>query len=150
MISALETRAENLINVSKENVMKETIKAPRGWITVRVKPEEYSIIYNYFKATTCKKLSQYVRHILVNKPVNIQYKDESSREILTALNQISRELSAIGNNFNQTVHKLHTLDHLPEIKVWAELTESGRQNLLKKIDDIRHSMNQISLLCVRK
>lgn len=130
--------------------MKETIKAPKGWITVRVKPEEYTIIYNYFKATTCKQLSKYVRQVLLHKPVNIQYKDASTREILSALNQISRELSAIGNNFNQTVHKLHTLSHIPEIKVWAALTESGRQNLLKKTDEIRHAMNQISLLCARK
>ncbi|OJY89383.1 MAG: hypothetical protein BGP14_05630 [Sphingobacteriales bacterium 44-15] len=130
--------------------MQEEIKAPKKWISIRVKPDEYSAIYKHYKATTCSKLSQYVRKVLLQKPVVILYKDESTREILSALNQLSRELSAVGNNFNQTVHKLHTLDHIPEIKIWAELTESGRQNLLKKIEDIRVSLNQIRQQCALK
>ncbi|MBN8857076.1 MAG: plasmid mobilization relaxosome protein MobC [Sphingobacteriales bacterium] len=130
--------------------MQEEIKAPKKWISIRVKPDEYSAIYKHYKATTCSKLSQYVRKVLLQKPVVILYKDESTREILSALNQLSRELSAVGNNFNQTVHKLHTLDHIPEIKIWAELTESGRQNLLKKTEDIRVSINQIRQQCALK
>lgn len=130
--------------------MQEEIKAPKKWISIRVKPDEYTVIYKHYKSTTCNKLSQYVRRVLLQKPVTILYKDESTREILSALNQLSRELSAVGNNFNQTVHKLHTLDHIPEIKIWAELTESGRQNLLKKIEDIRISLNQIRQQCALK
>ncbi len=130
--------------------MKEENKTPKGWISFRVKPEEYNTIHNFFKATTCSKLSKYVRLVLLQKPVHILYKDESTREILAALNQISRELSAIGNNFNQTVHKLHILDHIPEIKAWASLTESSRQNLLKKVEEIRQSLNQIRQSCARK
>ncbi len=128
---------------------EQTINAKK-WVTIRVKPEEYLAIYKLFKATTNKKLSQYVRKVLLQKPVVIHYRDASSDEILSALNRLSRELSAIGNNFNQTVHKLHTLDHAPEIKVWAELTESGRQNLLKKVDEIRQSLNEIRNQCDRK
>lgn len=130
--------------------MQEEIKTPKRWISIRVKPEEYTAIHNLYKATTCNKLSQYVRKVLLQKPVTIHYRDESTREIMTALNQLSRELSAVGNNFNHTVHKLHTLDHVPEIKAWATLTESSRQNLLKKVDEIRIAMNQIRQQCARK
>lgn len=130
--------------------MNEPIIDPKRWITIRVKPDEYIAIYKLFKQTTHKKLSQYVRKVLLQKPVVIQYKDASTTEILAALNQLSRELSAIGNNFNQTVHKLHTLDHVPEIKIWAELTESGRQNLLKKVDEIRQSLIEIRVQCARR
>ena len=84
------------------------------------------------------------------KPVVILYRDASSDEILSALNQLSRELSAIGNNFNQTVHKLHTLDHVQDIKIWAEMTESGRQNLLRKVDEIRQSLNEIRQQCAHR
>jgi ABC-type phosphate/phosphonate transport system ATPase subunit len=52
-------------------------------------------------------------------------------------------LNAIGNNFNQTVKKLHTLDHLPEFKSWIIMTESGRQILAKKIEEIKEKTNQI-------
>lgn len=130
--------------------MNEEKITPKRWISIRVKPDEYTAIHKLFKQTTCTKLSQYVRKVLLQKPVVILYKDEASREILSALNQLSRELSAIGNNFNQTVHKLHTLDYVPEIKIWAELTESTRQNLVKKIEEVRVSMNQIRQQCVLK
>lgn len=130
--------------------MNEPIIDSKRWITIRVKPDEYIAIYKLFKQTTHKKISQYVRKVLLQKPVVIQYKDASTTEILAALNQLSRELSAIGNNFNQTVHKLHTLDHVPEIKIWAELTESGRQNLLKKVDEIRQSLIEIRVQCAHK
>lgn len=130
--------------------MSEKIINPRRWITIRVKPDEYIAIYKLFKETTNKKLSQYVRKVLLQKPVVILYRDVSSDEILAALNRLSRELSAIGNNFNQTVHKLHTLDHIQDIKLWAEMTESGRQNLLRKVDEIRQSLNEIRQRCAHK
>lgn len=130
--------------------MKEENKTPKNWISVRVKPEEYSIIYGFFKTTTCNKLSEYVRKVLLKKPVTVNYRDQSASEILSVLNQLKKELSDIGNNFNQTVHKLHTLDHIPEIKAWAELSESSRQNLLKKVEEIRITMIQIHQQCARK
>ena len=130
--------------------MKEENKRPKRWISIRVKPEEYTTIYNFFKATTCNKLSQYVRKLLLNKPVTINYRDQSAAEILTVLNHLKKDLAAVGNNFNQTVHKLHTLDHIEEIKMWAALTESSRQNLLKKVEEIRITMNKIHQLCARK
>lgn len=130
--------------------MSEQTISPKKWITIRVKPDEYIAIHKLFKETTNKKLSQYVRKVLLQKPVVIQYKDASSDEILSALNRLSRELSAVGNNFNQTVHKLHTLDHVQDIKLWAEMTESSRQNLLRKVDEIRQSLNEIRQQCAHR
>ncbi len=75
--------------------MQEEIKAPKKWISIRVKPDEYTAIYKLYTATTCNKLSQYVRKVLLQKPVTILYKDESTREILSALNQLSRQLSVL-------------------------------------------------------
>lgn len=130
--------------------MKEQNKTPKNWISIRVKPEEYTTIHNFFEATTCNKLSEYVRKVLLKKPVTVNYRNQSAAEILTALNQVKKELSAIGNNFNQAVHKLHMLDHIPEIKLWAALTESARKNLLQKVEEIRLTMNKIQEQWCRK
>lgn len=130
--------------------MKKETVSTKQWISIRIKPHEYATIYKYFTETTCTKLSKYIRLVLLKKPVTILYKDESSHAILTALNSISRELSAIGNNFNQTVHKLHTLQEVPDIKMWAIITESSRQILLKKIEEIRIALNQIGQSCAHK
>lgn len=123
--------------------MKEDNKQPKGWVTIRVKPEEYTRIYNFYKETTCRKLSQYVRNVLLKKPVVFTHRNQSADEILAVLNAIKKELSAVGNNYNQAVHKLHTLDDIPEIKLWAEMSESGRKNLLQKTEEIRQLMNKI-------
>lgn len=55
--------------------------------------------------------------VLLKKPVTINYRNQSADEILSAMRQLKKELNDVGNNFNQAVHKLHTLDTVPEIKV---------------------------------
>ena len=56
---------------------------------------------------------------------------------------LKNELNAIGKNFNQVVHKLHTLDHVPEIKAWTLLNETSKKAFMKKADEIKDKMNQI-------
>ena len=64
--------------------------------------------------------------------------------------RLKHELNAIGNNFNQAVHKLHTLDHIPDIKAWAIHNESGKNLFLKKADEILEKLNQIYELWLQK
>ena len=54
------------------------------------------------------------------------------------------ELNFIGNNFNQSVKRLHTLDEISEIKVWAILNEKSKEIFIKKVDEIKGKINQIS------
>ncbi|MDI3321404.1 plasmid mobilization protein [Pinibacter soli] len=123
--------------------MKEQIKTPKNWISFRVKHDEYLIIHGHFTSTTCRKLSEYARKVLLNKPVVINHRNQSADEILSVLNRIKNELSAVGNNFNQVVHKLHTLDTIPEVRSWAVSNEHTQQILLHKIEDIRLTMIQL-------
>src|SRR6478609_11418951 len=81
----------------------------KGWISFRVKPEEYDKIHQLLNKTTHRKLSEYARKVLLNKPVIVKYRNESANEILSVLIQLKNELNATGNNFNQAVKKLHTL-----------------------------------------
>jgi hypothetical protein len=57
---------------------------------------------------------------------------------------LRKELSAVGNNFNQAVKKLHTLNQIAEFKTWISLYESDKQQLLNKILNIKNRINQIS------
>lgn len=112
-------------------------------ITIRLKPHEFAKLEAAQKATTCSKLSEYVRLVVLSKPVTITYRNQAADDFLKEMIQLKNELNAIGNNFNQSVHKLHTLDTIPEIKVWAKLNETTKQTLLEKIEQIRIRMNQI-------
>ena len=123
----------------KENQSNTT----RNWISFRVKPAEYTIIYQYFEASTCQKLSEYARLVLLNKPIVVNYRNQSADEILSAMYALKKELTIIGSNFNQAVHKLHSIKNVPEVEMWAMMNEAAKQNLLHKIEEIRIRMTQL-------
>ena len=112
-------------------------------VTVRFRPEEYERLQRHYKATTCRKLSEYARKVLLNKPVVVNHRNQSADEILAEMIQLKAELSALGNNFNQAVKKLHTLDYIPEFRTWVLLNEAGKQAFLKKVEEIKLKMNQL-------
>ena len=88
-------------------------------------------------------MSEYARDVLLGEPVTIKYRNQSADDFLEEMILLKKELNAIGNNFNQAVHKLHTLDHAPEIKTWAILHEATRKMFMDKVDEIKARMNQI-------
>jgi hypothetical protein len=102
-----------------------------------VKPEEYVQIHRHFTSSSCRKLSDYARKVLLNKPVVIRYRNQSADEFLSVMIPLKKELNAIGNNFNQVVKVLHTLRQLEEFKSWLLAYESDRQNLLKKVYEMK-------------
>src|SRR5258705_12799570 len=123
--------------------MKETKKIRSEWLTIRLNENEQQKIKQLYSRTTSNSLSEYARDVLLKEPVNIIYRNQSADEFLAEMIQLKRELNAIGNNFNQTVHKLHTLDKVPEIKAWAILNETGKKTFMKKLEEIKEKMNQI-------
>ena len=112
-------------------------------ITVRFKPEEFERLQRHYKSTTCRKLSEYARKVLLNKPVVVNYRNQSADEILAEMIQLKAELNALGNNFNQAVKKLHTLEKISEFRTWLLLNEVSKQAFLKKVEEIKLRMNQL-------
>ncbi|MFN8272001.1 MAG: hypothetical protein U0U33_17165 [Chitinophagaceae bacterium] len=56
---------------------------------------------------------------------------------------VKKELNAIGNNFNQAVHKLHLLDKIPEFRVWINHYESVQQSLVNKVEEIKLKVSKL-------
>src|SRR5438874_5592159 len=106
-------------------------------ITIRYKSSELEQVNRLFKSSTCRKLSEYIRKVSLDKPIVKTYRNQSADEFLAEMILLKNELNAIGNNFNQVVKKLHTLDHAPEIKTWAILNESGKKIFQKKVEEIQ-------------
>ena len=112
--------------------------------TVRFTEAEYKKIYTGFNSTTKRKLSEYIRSVLLNKPVTIYTRNQSFDDMVAELILLRRELNAIGNNFNQSVKKLNAMEEVAEIKIWAQLNEKSKPILFKKIDDVNEKLAQIS------
>jgi hypothetical protein len=126
-----------------EIVMKEIKKVRTGWLTIRLNEDEEKKLDQLYKRTTSNSLSEYARDVLLKEPVNVIYRNQTADEFLAEMILLKNELNAIGKNFNQVVHKLHTLDHVSEIKAWTMLNETSKKSFMKKVDEIKEKMNQI-------
>jgi hypothetical protein len=112
-------------------------------IGLRLTAKEYTDLEKKWKASDCRKLSDYVRRLIFNKPVVSKYRNQSMDELMAELMVLRKELNAIGVNFNQAVHRLHTLDHLPQMRLWLEGFEGGRDVLFGKVEEIRNVMQNL-------
>jgi len=113
-------------------------------VTIRLKPEEYSKIHCNFKCSTKRKLSEYICAVLLEKPLTVFTRSKSLDDFISEMILLRSELNSIGNNFNQSVKRLHTLDEVSEVKTWAILNEKSKEIFIKKVDEIKEKINQIS------
>ncbi len=113
------------------------------WLHLRLKPEEYAKIHKQFSKTTCRKLSDYARKILLDKPVTATYRNQSLDDYMTEMMMLKNDLNSIGNNFNQAVKKLHTLRQITEFKNWIITYELEKQILFNKVDQIKNHIRKI-------
>jgi len=124
--------------------MREQISNREKWLHVRLTAAEYQRINMGFKNSTKRKLSQYVRSILLDKQITIYTSNRSYDDIVAEIILLRNELNAIGNNFNQAVKKLHTMKHEAEIKTWVLVNENSKQLFFKKVEEIKFKIAQIS------
>jgi hypothetical protein len=122
---------------------REKIKRTRK-ITVRFSEAEFDKVMHSFRTTTKRKLSEYIRYVLLEKPVTVYTRDQSLDDMLALFVSLKNELSAIGNNYNQSVKKLHTMDRIPEIKSWTEISEKQQELFMNKVTEINLKIAQLS------
>jgi MobC-like protein len=124
-------------------VMKEAKQIRSEWLTIRLNENEQKKLNQLYSRSTSNSLSEYARDVLLKEPVNIIFRNQTADDFLAEMILLKNELNAIGKNFNQVVHKLHTLDHVPEIKAWVILNESSKKIFMKKVEEIKDKVNEI-------
>ncbi|WP_254412080.1 plasmid mobilization protein [Dyadobacter diqingensis] len=115
--------------------MKKESKKDK-WLHVRLNQDEFDKIQLQFKATTCRKLSDFTRRKLLGQLLVGTYRNSSLDGLTEELAQLKAELSAVGNNFNQAVKKLHTLSKIKEFEHWLISYELERRALVKQVEKI--------------
>ena len=113
-------------------------------VTVRFTPSEYNLLHQRHSQTSCRKLSEYLRKVVLEKPVTLITRNGSLDDIMEELILLRSELCAIGNNVNQAVKKLHTLSQIPEFRTWLLMHQTTQAQLLQKTDVINQRIAQIS------
>ena len=113
-------------------------------VGLRFTPEEYAKIERKWKTSTCRKLSDYIRKHLFNKPITTNYRNQSLDDFMAEMMRLRGELNAIGNNFNQAVKKLHTLNQISDFKQWLISYELEKKILFNKVDEIKKQIQKIA------
>ena len=113
------------------------------FVKTRMNEKEYLQLQKLQQKTTEKYLSNYLRKVALAKPVIIKYRNASADDFLNEMLHLKRELNAIGNNYNQAVHKLHILDKIPEFRSWIIESEKLRESFFKKVTEIHFEINKL-------
>ena len=112
-------------------------------VVVRMNETEFERAEKFRQKTTERYLSTYIRKLSLQKPVTVKYRNQSADDFLKQMLELKKELNAIGNNFNQAVHKLHLLDKIPEFRVWINQYDSLHQAFITKTEQINFKVNEL-------
>ena len=125
-------------------MMEEQNKNRTKWLHLRLTPDEYQKTVKEFNKSTCRKLSDYARKNLLQKPIVNTYRNQSLDDFMAEMIRLRGELNAIGNNFNQAVKKLHTLQQIAEFKHWLISYELEKKILFNKVDEIKKHIQKFA------
>lgn len=114
-------------------------------VTVRLTPSEYGKLQTKFKETTARKFSEFIRDILLNKPVTVKTRNLSADEFLKVALALKNDLSGIANNYNQAVKKINQSKTSAEINFSIARYEKEQAKLLMLLDEIKEQMHSIYL-----
>lgn len=126
-----------------KTMKKREQEVRRKMVVVRMNEVEFKQLEKFKRQTIEKNTGSYLRKVALQKPVTVKYRNESADDFLLDMLSLKKELSAIGNNFNQAVHKLHLLDKIPEFRVWVQQYDGLQKILISKVDEIKIRMNQL-------
>lgn len=118
--------------------MKQQQENKDKWLHVRLTEDEHKRINKFFASTTCRKLSEYARNKLLEKPLTQLYRDQSLDDFMAEMIKLRNDLNSIGNNFNQSVKKLHSMSHVAEFRIWISTYEAQRNAVINRVEIIQN------------
>lgn len=121
--------------------MKETrIKR----VTIRFTHAEYQRLENSFKESTCRQLVDYCRKVLAAKPVTIFYRNKSLDDFMLEMIRIRKDFNAVGNNFNQVLKKINSVEDKSITKIWLPYAQTLQNELIERVKNIQEKIKQVS------
>ncbi len=104
---------------------------------------EFELLEKNRKQTTERTNSNYLRKLALRQPLTKLTRNQSLDDATAAIIQLKKEINYIGHNFNQVVHKLHTLDKIPEFRNWATQHEITREHIQTQTTNLLIQVHKI-------
>ncbi|MBV9986041.1 MAG: hypothetical protein JO301_00060 [Chitinophagaceae bacterium] len=122
---------------------KEKSVVRNKWVTVRLNDAEHQRLEQNRRRTTEKTNSNYLRKLALQEPVTRYVRNQSIDELTAAVIGVKNEINFIGHNFNQVVHKLHTIDRIAEFRNWALQYDLTREHIQVKLVSLLLHIDQM-------
>ncbi|HEX3934810.1 MAG TPA: hypothetical protein VHW43_09035 [Puia sp.] len=100
--------------------MKKEKKYRDNLLKVLLTADELTTVEKKIAGTACRNTSDYIRNVLLEKPVLTWYRSQSLDEFLPIAGAIEDKLGAIERNFTRIIKVLR--DHPPHPELTATLT----------------------------
>ena len=84
-----------------------------------------------------------VEFSLIN-PITVYQRNQSLDDFMAEIIKLRNELNGIGNNFNQAVKKLNSLQQIAEFREWIITYELEKKILFNKVEEIKNRINKIA------
>ena len=117
--------------------MKEKNNNLTEVLNIRVSKEDHQRVKMLFSKTTERKLSSYLRKLILKEPVVKAVRNQSLEEIIQVLTQLQSDLNGLANNYNQAVKKLHNYRSTDEVAVWLITQKPVYDKVLTDIATIK-------------
>lgn len=107
-----------------------------------IRKEDASRIRDLQRNSTCHTTSDYLRSVILQKPVGVYYRNKSADELLLAMNRVKNNLTAIHHMFGQLLQQCYQGNQKP-----------GSEDRFSQLDELGHLLDQrieeIRLLLVK-
>ncbi len=113
-------------------------------VYVRLTDKEFTTLESRLKATTCNKLSDYVRRCLFDKPITTITRDAAIDDLIVKMSQMNFELNAIGSNFNQLVKRMNTSFQTTNFSDALSLVTMQRDAITRKMEDVKNELQKLA------
>ena len=91
-------------------------KEAKRFLSVRLSADELQEVYNHQHESTCRSLTEYVKKVLIGKPVTMKVRDESKEDTLEQLIAIKNRLDTLADKAEQSLNG-SLLGEITEIKL---------------------------------
>lgn len=99
-------------------------KRNQQMVNFGVSPEQFAELGRLYGHSACQSLSEYIRKVVLQKPVFVKTHNQYAAECLATMNEVKNELHDV-------------------VKNYSPHDEKSRQTLLDKVEEIRVRMKEI-------
>ena len=116
-------------------------------LNIRLSPQEWDKIHRLAANTTCRSVSEYARKVLAKQPVTVFYRNQSFDEFEEQMIRLLNQLETFGDNYDQLVKKMATLEFRPEITLTIFQLHACMNDFSKTVTTIREHIEKLSDQC---